>query len=936
MSIDSETLRQRLQQLRQAGVRLAERLQVHADRLETRGTPPTSDLVVELRQYREQHANLTVQFFPTADAASPLCLRSLDELEQDLLRRESAQGALSVARSILQLKTRDGQSLASLDHIQAEARELIANHGLTLSPDQLRLFAEGHHPWDDLLRMIHDGVSLPDAEWTTLNASIESSLGRPLAIAVARGRLEVIPTEPTVDQLLLKEVTQPTVDQTPAPLAVEPENVAPLQKAITPPLSATPAGRVIVPEGATLNTSPSRSPLTSPSIGKTDSVFDDIEPVSLNRNISPLPTDDLTSQGSSARPRSVAATSIFNEPVDDALPGQRGAGNPGESPQPTRPTAQPHSPLAERLLSLARFSDATGASANLATMILNGPEADRADLLPDLILHLIHENRSGLAFHLSRCLEARANRRRPFVPAWLIRTWAFGHALNFPKGQLAGQLQDELQSQPMSDLREGTPEWRLALSLLVRASTLRPAIIAPGTRAASLLRDFELQEGCVQLYNYCSRIGAYGERIQGVLPGTFKQASASLPQAEQLAKLRSDLTSWKESASTIPFKLQVTSPLFQKAGWSLRAGTSQRYPQAALDWASWQIAARIGESLTTPILEDQRRELVRVKADIDEITAQLSASESNEGTRQFSQPDVRAYLRQAVTFAQRWISLHSGPTQGESLNYLPLAATELRAEIQTRHEPVLTELRTLAEDHSSLEVRIAVSCLMRSVQELYRLVDASVPSDMHEPDPRHLLHAELLKIADLSLGANWEPECDLASLEEEILQFLSQPQPDWIMAFKMQSARGLHHLAERILSLSHWSNAERQALQGVLESDRQRQRTDFVRELNDIKTLFAESVQLDILKDIERTGLETRIARLGRIVESDNEVSSGLMELGRVRGLLIKRREREADRIRSRLRQLNAPEIHESGGNSSPESPSGAAQPRGWVMDFDS
>ena len=865
MSIDPETLRKRLQQLRLAGVRLAELLLGNADRLDAVGTPPSTDLVIELQKYREQNANLSALCDAEVDAATSRRSRSLDEIEQDLQLRESAECALSVARTILQLKTRDGQSLPSLDQVQSEAREVIASHGAALPSDQLQLFADGQHPWRELLRMIEQGHSLPDAEWTILNASIDSSLGQSLAIAVARGRLEIaLSTHADVVPIATK-VPEPS----PAPQSVSP-----------------PAG----PE-----------------------------------NSATLPASDT-------------AQNIFVEPMDEPLPGQQETADPVASSQPQsmRLTVQSHSPLAERLLNQARFSDATGASANLATTILNGPEADRADLLPDLLLHLIHENRPGLAFHLSRCLEARPDRKRPFVPAWLIRTWAFGHALNFPKGQLAGLLQDELQSRPVNDLRGGTPDWRLALSLLVRASTLRPAIIAPGTRAASLLRDFELQEGCVQLYNYCSRIGAYGERIQGVLPGTFKPSNASLPQAERLAALRSDLTTWKESASTVPLKLHITSPLFHKAGWSLRAGTSQRYPQAAMDWSNWQVAVRIGESLTTPILEDRRRELVRVKADIDEVTSQLSISDSNERHRQFCRPDVRAYLRQAVTFAQRWISLHTGMTEGESQTYLPLAATELRAEIQTRHESVMAELRALAADHSSFEVRMAVSCLMQSVQEVYRLVDPNIPPDVHEPDPRHLLHADLLKIADLRVGANWEPVIDLPSLEEEILQFLSQPQPDWIMAFKMQSERGQYQLAERILSLPHWSNAERVALQSVLESDRQRQRTDLVRDLSDVKTLLAESVQLDILKDIERTGFETRIEQLGRMAESDNDVSTKVTELGKVRDLLIKRREREADRIRSRLRQLNAPAAHESDGSGLTESPPGTAQPRGWVMDFDS
>ncbi len=1004
MSIDTQTLRARLQQLRMAGLGLADLLQLNANRLDETGTPPPSHIVEDLRRYREDFANLTSLFYTGSETLHVPHVQSLAELERELNHREAAQGAIRVARTILQTVTRDRQPLASLDNLHTQASEMIATLGANLSPDQLQLFTEGRHPWCDLMRMIHDGGSLPDAEWTALNASIEISLGRSLAVAAARGRLEMAvtaesPADSTVTQVRVEPVTTEELpDQTVAssiagspPTASQSETitfesvstpdespaVSPLrttleaaptestataamdlttvtEKTSTPaPFPAHPLRRgvlrtrtarpvkpnltVVLPEQVT--PSGPQEPVES-----THSVFDDIEPISLSNKFSQpipapaiIPPQELPVSQSQTPTRSAGTSlSIFDEADDEFIETQTAARVPAPVPKASSPRVNVPSQFAERLLGMARFSDATGASASLAAMILNGPDSDRAELLPDLILHLIHEGRSGLAYHLSRCLEARAVRQRPFVPSWLIRTWTFGNALVFPKGQLAGLIQDELQSRPRTDLKDASPEWRMALSLLVRASTLRPAIIAPTSRAASLLRDFELQDGCVQLYNYCSRIGAYGERIQGVFPGLFKLSTASIPSSDQLSTLHSDISSWKDSSNTVPLKLHVSSPLFQKTGWSLRAGTSQRYPAAAFDWMNWQMALRIGDSLIAPVVEDRRSELVRVKADVDEITAKLSAIESGEGRRQFSQLEIRAYLRQATTFAQRWISLHAGATGNDSQNYLPQAAAELRTEIQNRHEPVLAELRALAADQSSFEVRMAVACLTQSVKEIHRLVDPNISTDIREGDPRHLLHAELLKISDLRLGTNWEPEADLPSLEEEILQFLSQPQPDWAMAFKMHLAQGNHHLAERIRLLSHWSNAEQEALQGILDSDRQRQRTDFARELSEVKTLLAESIQLDILKQSERSGIETRIERLGRIASSDNDVSTGVTELERVRELLVKRREGEADRIRSRLRQLNSPAGNEHEGKPEPGSSLNAPQSHGWVMDFDS
>jgi hypothetical protein len=985
MSIEIETLRTRLQQLRQVGLSLADLLQENADRLEVSGAPPSSEVVLNLRKFHEQYEHVTSLFYVDTDVANAKRHLSLAEMEAELKHRETALYAISVARTVLRIHPRDGQSIPSLEEMYTQSSDIISTLGMNVSSDQLQLFTERRHVWNDLVRMIQDGGALPDAEWTTLNASIEVSLGRTLAVAAARGRLEITATEPVTTPTAVQARESipaatstssydalPGLDLVSQPAAIEgsipgfvlgaatlsdpsvslpsgqreaalPNSAVEAETAPASPIPVVGSANAVHMRSNAIHSAAKPASIPPLVVESSTSVFDDIEPVSLNRKFSPpvtLPATPIKSShpglpGLKSPPGS-STLSIFDEDVDDIHRAGPAGVDTITPPQGPRPASKSPSPLAERLLGLARFADATGASASLAAMILNGADADRVDLLPDLILHLIQEGRSGLAYHLSRCLEARAVRQRPFVPSWLIRTWTFGHALVFPKGQLAGLLQDELQSRPNDELREASREWRLALSLLVRAATLRPAIIAPSSRAASLLRDFELREGCIQLYNYCSRIGTYGERIQGVFPGMFKLSSASQPPSDQLSTLRSDITHWKASSSTIPIKLHVTSPLFQKTGWSLRSGTSQRHPEAAFDWMNWQLALQISESLISPVMEDRRNDLVRVKAEIDEITSKLAALELGEGRRQFSQPEIRAYLRQAITFAQRWISLHSGTAGTDVQHYLPQAATELRAEIQNRHEPVLAELRALAADHPSFEVRMAVTCLMQSVQELHNLVNPNLSSDIREADPRHLLHAELLKISDLRLGANWEPDTDCPSLEEEILQYLSQPQPDWMMAFKMQLAQGHHPLAERILSLPHWSNSEREALQSVLDSDRQRQRSDFVRELNHVKALLAESVQLDILKESERTGFETRIDRLGRIASSDHEVSSGVLELGRVRDLLVNRREREANRIRSRLRQLNSPAVNEHDGKPASGSATESPQPRGWVMDFDS
>ncbi len=1001
MFMETETLRSRLLRLRLAGHRLADVLQLQADQIDAHGEPPPRSISEDLRSYQEQFSSLSSLFYLESEPQNSGRRQSFTDMETELEYRDTARQATTIARSVLQITSRDQQPLPGLDELQTTAREMVATLGMRVPRSEIAQFAEGRHVWCDLLRMIREGDSLSDAEWTALNATIESSLGRSLAVAAARGRLrlpgpveegpavlreqEPVPAPPTLESP--PETTAEAID----PAQAREESVPPpalpslanqstisvtgpasgvdsdssilraasrssaVVRAVTKSRSEISATRPVLAETLELPSSPEPLDITSldetlvattsPAVEEPSfSVFDDIEPVALNRKFAaPAPAREKAACPAfpklpSTRPKlsNSPSSSIFDDDDEDELVMDREDDPAIQQTASSSSTVLPAapSPLAERLLSQARFTDATGPAASLATSILNGREEDRIDLIPDLILHLLHEGRPGLAYHLSRCLESRGAAQRPFVPSWLIRTWTFGQALVFPKGQLAGLLQDDLQHRPTTEWNDTSRPWKLALSLLVRASTLRPAIIAPATRAASVLRDFQLQAGCVQLYNYCSRIGTYGERIQGVFPGLFKLTSATAPYSDQLSTLRADIARWKESPETVRLKSQLATPLFQKTGWSLRAGTSQRHPGAASEWMNWQIALRWGASLVSPVIEDRRSELARVKTDIEEISTKLSVLDLEDDRRPLSQPEIRVYLRQATTFAQRWISLHSGAATSEAQNYLPQAAVELRSEIQNRHTLVTEELQALAADETSFEVRMAVACLLESVAEVHDLVNPHIAIPATEADPRHLLHADLLKISGLHVGANWEPEVDTHRLEDEILAFLSQPQPDWATAFKMQLSQRNHALAERILSLSIWPEEEREALRGVLTSDRLRQRSDFAQELQAVHQLLADSVQLDILQESERAGFETRLARLKRIVASDNDVSSGVIELERVRELLVKRRERETDRIRSRLHRLSPPPTSQpESGLSSPSAPD-TPPPRRWMMDF--
>lgn len=991
--LDTDAIRTQLHEMRQRSEQLANLLNTEARSLSADGIPASLSLVETLRQYRIRQQELIALWNASQPATRVSAATSLEALEAELARHERAIQACLVMRDILSISLRDGTSLPELESVQSDACSALASHGTELDDNQIELLRIGKHSWCDLLRMIREQDSLADAEWSSLNRSIEASFGRTLAIAASRGRLviqraeepasppEPVPSGETTPTVLIAE---PGLEESPATADDSGPMTLPFRgsrnSAVERPVTSDDAESSIIrmtvcddsqelvnstPEPEIIEVLP--EPLVIDGASRlsaaeessaTDSVFDDIAPATLTDLIrretqtqldaEPVATtSDIVTEPSapfiteptappitdtvkSSAPKSSTDNgSIFDDDSDEDELIRHKSRTPRNTLLSSPPAAvvETPSPLAQQLLDEAGFEDATGASASLAMQIFNGPEADRLTLLPDLILHLIHEGRPGLAFHLARGLESRAITERRFVPSWLIRTWTFGHALLFPKGQLAGLLQEDLRNPIQNDASQDR-DWKLAMSLLVRAATLRPAIIAPFSRASAVLRDFDLRENCVQLYNYCSRIGTYGERIQGVFPGLFKQTRENVPYADQLSSLRADIARWISQDDSIELRYEAAQPLFQKTHWSLRAATASRGADTDRIWMNWQVALRLGESLIQPVLEDRRAELSRVRTEVEEITSKLSAHD--DVSSQFSHPPVRAYLRQATTFAQRWISLHTGASAADSQAYLPQAAVELRSEVESRHEGVLQELRTLAENTRSLEVRMAVACLMLSVQEIRDLVDPSTPSETREPDPRHLLNSELLKIPELRLSTSWEPDLDPHTVEDEILKFLCHPQPDWATAFKMQLSQGNDAAAERILSLSLWSDEERDALEGVLRHHRTRQKSEFLQQLAAVRHLLNESVHLDILPEAERTGIETRLSRLQLSLNAESSVSHGILELDRVRDSLLKRREREAERIRNRLRQLHGTSRAES--EPPPASPKSS---KGWIMNFE-
>src|SRR5205085_6645713 len=130
---------------------------------------------------------------------------------------------------------------------------------------------------------------------------------------------------------------------------------------------------------------------------------------------------------------------------------------------------------------------------------------ERSRLLAELQVELLRSGRFALAYQITRCLTPYREQALTALPLWLVRALALGEHVVFPKGNIAQLLQEDFAEFRRELLYRGDREWGEGLGFFLRAAAIRPAVLAPVSRAAGMLRAVGINENLCHLYNYCSR-----------------------------------------------------------------------------------------------------------------------------------------------------------------------------------------------------------------------------------------------------------------------------------------------------------------------------------------------------------------------------------------------------------------------------------------------
>jgi hypothetical protein len=877
---------------------LADRLDAAAERLE-RGFIPSGELLLELQRFAEHLEALGERVGLSRDRWHN---HTWFDWEQRCLERDRRDAILSLLKALSRLRHAAQPDFAPLQELLSEVAAVrqALESGREVDAALLEALWQGDHVWSDLLRLVSAGAEISDDVWEALQERVSRDLGRPLAIAVARGQIVLSPEGGP------KEGPWNVASASPSPLspgvmrlgeAASADEASPditPQAIVTKTVAASSARRAEASADRAIEAGPAAQESSSSETGNeakaptvvatppdvpdglAHSVFDEIElGTSERRQLAllqwPLPSDrcdgepaaQAAGEASSARAPLDHRSCVLIEEVPE-----QASGNVTDEAAPagasTAATAVEYGP------EFFATEPQEPALQSAARSILDTPPPLPEVPLAELVWWLVFEGQGGLAWHLSRALE-RLPAGVPLLPPALVEAWVCAAAVQFPQGRLAAALTAALSRCDPAAWERHPEEFRRAARLLLHASALRPALVCPETKAGAILRSFPLEAGTTQLYNYSQRVAAVGDQCHGRVLGQAGLAARPADRSRPLMLLHEEIRRWQGEANGGAPRFERTEPLFQHAFWSVRSGPFQRQTDLVLTFSKWMHVLRLTEELLGPVLADDSSAAAEVHALAARITANVVVGRPGDfpaGSKAIivPEPAMQRRLLDAVAFAQRWLALLE-PATGASPVPLSPAVESLRREIQERQDDVLAELHQLASGARSLELQTAASCLMLAVEQVRESLDPSSPPPLEEPLLPVLLSSELLRIPEVRLDADWFPTCPPAEFIERLLNSLAAPRPTWATAYRLQAERGDDRATERILSLPVWSWEQRQTLSAQREERVAAVRRELRGELDAIVHTLDTACQQGTLAPEDRAGFDAGIAALRRKIE---------------------------------------------------------------------
>ena len=361
----------------------------------------------------------------------------------------------------------------------------------------------------------------------------------------------------------------------------------------------------------------------------------------------------------------------------------------------------------------------------------------------------IGEGRPGLAYHIARLLGADGEGERALPPADLAAAVALAGHVQCARDPVAAALRPHLVRVADADLARDDPELQDALHLTLLCATLRPALFAPRSGAAALLRRVRLSDPLRPVGELADALGAHARRMRGL------RLDAALLDAALSPSM------WSERFEDFTVRVR---------DWRKHAATrSDPYRPAQRVWTRWLRAEGGLVELVTRIskadAEDRERvrELCEALADRERFASLLPSGDAGPGgggpVTGRTLERLRARVRPALDLAGEWLRL----TDARSSNPLRTSLGALRQDLDLHGFGARAALDMAARSAPSAPLAAALAHSRRSLDALLRLfagAETEAEAFRSGADPAALLSRDLLCASDLALDEGWRPAGD--------------------------------------------------------------------------------------------------------------------------------------------------------------------------------
>jgi hypothetical protein len=526
---EATVLLQNLSALNEGFSQLGVRLSQAATALQTTGLPPTKALIEEIHASRHSFAELCAKGIALAESFAvtpvprPEAIVSLGDLkallqtlaeaeEKRKAAKELSQQALAILDRLYAIKHRERETFAPLAECQMRAtvlRNAIAETPWPKVHPSVEDLTKNDNPFVALLILIEGGEDLDDDQCSRFQDIVERAFSKPLAVAALRGKL-----------MFLSEAVP--VREAPAPHSAG--TVTASDRTSNKRLTAASAP-VSMPASVTREVTSEKQSAVPSAVRNGSS-----EPVPAPASEKGLPR--LFSEGSADRkPFSFAETVLESEPASPASPLTINV-----SPSNDDPILIPSPPLegvasatfgkgAKPVDVFYRFEPDDKAQ-KIANMLLSGAYGlveEKPAFVRDLVWRLIFEEKLSLAFHVARCLETQYPEFHPRLPSWLLRSVVLGQRVRNPQGDIARFLKEDFVHCDTDCRTTGDKDWDLAVEFLLLGGAFLPALLAPDTRASTILHGVCLGDGLENLAAFCNVIAVYGDLFIPLDPALIKK-----------------------------------------------------------------------------------------------------------------------------------------------------------------------------------------------------------------------------------------------------------------------------------------------------------------------------------------------------------------------------------------------------------------------------